>query len=53
MVKLTEIDPEIAALLERERIRQNTTIQLIPINCATEQIDYTAMRDLAQLRYLC
>ena len=27
---LTEIDPEIAALLERERIRQNTTIQLIP-----------------------
>ena len=27
---LTEVDPEIAALLERERIRQNTTIQLIP-----------------------
>ena len=27
---VTEIDPEIAALLERERIRQNTTIQLIP-----------------------
>ena len=27
---LTEIDPEIAAILERERIRQNTTIQLIP-----------------------
>ena len=27
---LTEVDPEIAAILERERIRQNTTIQLIP-----------------------
>jgi glycine hydroxymethyltransferase len=27
---LTDIDPEIAAILERERIRQNTAIQLIP-----------------------
>lgn len=27
---LTKIDPEIADILERERIRQNTTIQLIP-----------------------
>ena len=27
---LTETDPQIAAILERERIRQNNTIQLIP-----------------------
>ncbi len=30
MPSLTEIDPDIAAILARERIRQNTTIQLIP-----------------------
>ena len=30
MPSLTEIDPEIAAILERERVRQNSTIQLIP-----------------------
>jgi glycine hydroxymethyltransferase len=30
MVALAQADPEIAALLERERVRQNTTIQLIP-----------------------
>jgi glycine hydroxymethyltransferase len=30
MPTLTEIDPKIAGILERERIRQNNTIQLIP-----------------------
>ena len=30
MSVLRELDPEMAAILERERIRQNTTIQLIP-----------------------
>jgi glycine hydroxymethyltransferase len=30
MNRLAQIDPEIAGLLERERIRQNQTIQLIP-----------------------
>jgi glycine hydroxymethyltransferase len=30
MSVLREIDPEIAAILERERVRQNSTIQLIP-----------------------
>ena len=30
MAQLATVDPEIAALLDRERARQNTTIQLIP-----------------------
>jgi glycine hydroxymethyltransferase len=37
MARLTEVDPEIAGLLERERIRQNQTIQLIPSQSTVDE----------------
>jgi glycine hydroxymethyltransferase len=43
---LTEIDPEIAAVLERERIRQNTTIQLIPSQSTVDEAILAAQGSL-------
>ena len=37
MAKLAQVDPEIAGLLERERIRQNRTIQLIPSQSTVDE----------------
>jgi len=34
--RLTSVDPEITALLERERVRQNATLQLIPSHTLVE-----------------
>ena len=43
---LTEIDPEIAAILARERIRQNTTIQLIPSQSTVDEAILAAQGSL-------
>ncbi len=38
MTGLTKTDPEIATLLERERVRQNRTIQLIPSQSTVDEV---------------
>jgi len=43
---LTEIDPEVAAILARERIRQNATIQLIPSQSTVDEAILAAQGSL-------